>query len=67
MELGRSNLEEFTATLLELARQDRDLLVLTLDNRGFCYYLALDLQGLDHLFEVRVSIYPFKANFIADL
>jgi len=34
MELGRPNLEEFAATLLELARQDRDLLVLTSDSRG---------------------------------
>lgn len=34
MELGRPNLEEFAAALLELARQDRDLLVLTSDSRG---------------------------------
>jgi len=34
MELGRPNLEEFAATLLELAHQDRDLLVLTSDSRG---------------------------------
>jgi transketolase len=34
MELGRPNLEEFAATLLELARQDRDVLVLTSDSRG---------------------------------
>ena len=34
MELGRPNLDEFSATLLELAREDRDLLVLTSDSRG---------------------------------
>lgn len=34
MELGRPNLEEFSATLVELGRQDRDLLVLTSDSRG---------------------------------
>ena len=34
MELGRPNLEECAATLLELAPQDRDLLVLTSDSRG---------------------------------
>ena len=34
MELGRPNLEEFAATLVELGRQDRDLLVLTSDSRG---------------------------------
>ena len=34
MELGKANLEVFAETLLELARQDRDLLVLTSDSRG---------------------------------
>jgi transketolase len=34
MEAGRPNLEEFAATLLELARQDRDILVVTSDSRG---------------------------------
>ncbi|GAB4419383.1 MAG: transketolase family protein [Anaerolineae bacterium] len=34
MELGRPNLEEFAATLLELARHNRDLLVVTSDSRG---------------------------------
>jgi transketolase len=32
--MGRPNLEEFAATLLELARQDPDLLVVTSDSRG---------------------------------
>lgn len=34
MEIGRANLDEFAATLLDLARQDPDLLVLTSDSRG---------------------------------
>ena len=31
---GRSNLEEFADTLLALAREDRDILVVTSDSRG---------------------------------
>jgi transketolase len=34
MELAQANLEVFAATLLELARQDSDLLVVTSDSRG---------------------------------
>ena len=34
MELGQANLEIFAATLLELAREDSDLLVVTSDSRG---------------------------------
>lgn len=34
LELGRPNLEEFAATLLDLAQQDRDVLVVTSDSRG---------------------------------
>lgn len=34
MELGRPNLDEFAATLLELGRHNRDLLVVTSDSRG---------------------------------
>jgi transketolase len=34
MELAKANLEVFAATLLELARQDSDLLVVTSDSRG---------------------------------
>jgi transketolase len=34
MELAQANLEVFSATLLELARQDSDLLVVTSDSRG---------------------------------
>jgi transketolase len=34
MELAQANLEVFAATLLELARQDPDLLVVTSDSRG---------------------------------
>jgi transketolase len=34
MELGRSNLDVFAETLLEIARQDRDVLVVTSDSRG---------------------------------
>ncbi len=34
MELGRANLDVFADTLLELAREDRDVLVVTSDSRG---------------------------------
>lgn len=34
MQLGRPNLEEFASTLMELARVDRDVLVVTSDSRG---------------------------------
>ena len=34
MELGRANLEEFGDTLVQLGRQDKDLLVVTSDSRG---------------------------------
>jgi transketolase len=34
MELGQANLEVFAATVLELAREDSDLLVVTSDSRG---------------------------------
>ncbi len=34
MNLGKANLDEFGATLLALAEQDRDLLVVTSDSRG---------------------------------
>lgn len=34
MSLGRPNLEEFGATLLELGREQRDLLIVTSDSRG---------------------------------
>ncbi len=34
MELGRSNLEEFGATLLEMGRQDRNVVIVTSDSRG---------------------------------
>lgn len=34
MELGRANLEVFAETVLELARQDSDVLVVTSDSRG---------------------------------
>jgi transketolase len=34
MDIGRPNLEEFAATLLDLARTDPDLLIVTSDSRG---------------------------------
>src|SRR5215468_2978980 len=34
MKIGRPNLEEFADTLLVIARQDRDVLVVTSDSRG---------------------------------
>ena len=34
MNMGKSNLDIFSETLLEIARQDRDVVVLTSDSRG---------------------------------
>jgi transketolase len=55
MELGRSNLEEFTATLLELARQDRDLLVLTSDSRGSAKLSPFVEALADQLIEIGIA------------
>src|SRR3990172_2115741 len=55
MELGRSNLEEFTATLLELARQDRDLLVLTSDSRGSAKLSPFVEAVADQLIEIGIA------------
>lgn len=55
MELGRSNLEEFAATLLELARQDRDVLVLTSDSRGSGKLAPFAAAVPDQIVEVGIA------------
>ncbi len=55
MELGRPNLEEFAATLLELARQDRDVLVLTSDSRGSGKLVPFAEAAPDQIVEVGIA------------
>lgn len=55
MELGRANLEEFAATLQELARQDRDVLVLTSDSRGSGKLASFAAAVPDQLVEVGIA------------
>jgi transketolase len=55
MEPGRPNLEEFADTLLELARQDRDVLVLTSDSRGSARLTAFGQQLPDQLIEIGIA------------
>lgn len=55
MELGRTNLDEFAATLLELARQDRHILVLTSDSRGSARLTTFGQQLPEQLVEVGIA------------
>jgi transketolase len=55
MEPGRSNLDEFAATLIELARADRDLLVLTSDSRGSGKLGAFAQELPDQIIEVGIA------------
>ncbi|HVO68630.1 MAG TPA: transketolase C-terminal domain-containing protein [Aggregatilineaceae bacterium] len=55
MELGRPNLEEFAATVLDLARQDRDLLILTSDSRGSGRLMPLANALPDQLIEIGIA------------
>jgi transketolase len=55
METGQANLEVFAATLIELARADRDLLVLTSDSRGSAKLTAFAQQLPDQIVEVGIA------------
>jgi transketolase len=55
MEPGRANLDEFAATLIELARADRDLLVLTSDSRGSGKLGAFAQELPDQMIEVGIA------------
>ena len=55
MEPGRANLDEFAATLIELARADRDLLVLTSDSRGSGKLGAFAKELPDQIVEVGIA------------
>ena len=53
--IGRPNLEVFAATLLELAREDPDLVVLTSDSRGSAKLQSFAAACPDQLIEVGVA------------
>jgi len=55
VELGRPNLDEFAATLLELARHNRDLLVVTSDSRGSGRLQPFAEELPDQLVEVGIA------------
>jgi transketolase len=55
VELGRPNLDEFAATLLELARHNRDLLVVTSDSRGSGRLQRFAEELPDQLVEVGIA------------
>jgi transketolase len=55
MEVGRANLDEFAATLIELARADRDLLVLTSDSRGSGKLGAFAKELPDQIVEIGIA------------
>jgi transketolase len=54
-ELGRANLEVFAETLLDLAREDRDLVVLTSDSRGSARLVAFAEELPGQLVEVGIA------------
>jgi transketolase len=55
MELGSPNLEEFAATLLDLAQQDSDVLVVTSDSRGSGQLTAFAKVLPDQLIEIGIA------------
>jgi transketolase len=55
LETGRSNLEEFADTLLALAREDRDVLVVTSDSRGSGKLNEFAEALLEQLIEVGIA------------
>ena len=55
MELAQANLEVFAATLLELARQDSDLLVVTSDSRGSAKLAAFAKAVPGQIVEVGIA------------
>ena len=55
LRLGRPNLEVFAGTLLELARQDRQVLVVTSDSRGSAKLEPFAAELPDQLVEVGIA------------
>jgi transketolase len=55
MELAKANLEAFAATLLELARQDSDLLVVTSDSRGSAKLAPFAIAAAGQIVEVGIA------------
>lgn len=55
MNLGRANLEEFADTLLDLAKQDRDVMVLTSDSRGSGKLTTFGKQLPAQLIEIGIA------------
>ena len=55
MEAGQANLEIFASTLLELARQDSDLLVVTSDSRGSAKLASFGKAAPGQIVEVGIA------------
>jgi transketolase len=55
MELGHANLEEFANTILELARQDKSVLVMTSDSRGSARLTQFGEQLPNQLVEIGIA------------
>ena len=55
MELGQANLEVFAATVLELAREDSDLLVVTSDSRGSAKLAPFAKSAAGQIIEVGIA------------
>jgi transketolase len=55
MELAQANLETFAATLLELARQDSDVLVVTSDSRGSAKLASFAKAAPGQIVEVGIA------------
>lgn len=53
--MGRPNLEEFAATMLALAKEDRDVLVVTSDSRGSGKLVPFGKELPDQLIEVGIA------------
>lgn len=55
MQLGRANLDEFGATLLELGRQDKNILAVTSDSRGSAKLVPFGQQLPEQIVEVGIA------------
>lgn len=55
LNMGRANLEEFSATLIELAKKDKDIIVVTSDSRGSSKLVPFGEQLPDQIVEVGIA------------
>jgi len=55
LNIGKANLEEFSATLMELAGNDRDILVVTSDSRGSGKLVPFGVKFPDQIVEVGIA------------